>query len=141
MSPTLSLEVFAQPFISSSRFSAFKEYARPRSGERLVYGRDVGTILERQAGPGTRYEVDPDGAGPAAPFSFNNPDFNFRSLRGNAVLRWEYRPGSTLFLVWTQDRSDTGPEGNLNLGRDRHELFAARPNNIFLVKVNYWLGR
>jgi hypothetical protein len=138
--PTVSLELFAQPFVSSAAYSGFKEFVAPRSSSLRVYGVDGGTI-ESSGDPGDRiYQVDPDGAGPATPFSFRDPDFNFRSLRGNAVMRWEYRPGSTLFLVWTQDRSDRAAIGDLDFGRDREALFSAPPNNIFLIKVNYWLG-
>jgi hypothetical protein len=70
-----------------------------------------------------------------------NPDFNFRSLRGTAVMRWEYRPGSTLFLVWNQVRSDQASVGDFSFARDRRALFSARPDNIFVVKMNYYLGR
>ncbi len=84
--------------------------------------------------------VDPDGAGPAAEFSFNDPDFNFRSLRGNLVFRWEYLPGSTLFLVWTQDRNSELARGDFDLGRDVGDLFDLESDNIFLVKLTYWLG-
>jgi hypothetical protein len=89
----------------------------------------------------TSYTVDPDGAGAAAPFSIDNPDFSVRSLRGNAVFRWEYRPGSTLFLVWTQSRSSSDASGEFDLGRDSRALTATRPDNIFLVKMNWWLAR
>jgi hypothetical protein len=56
------------------------------------------------------------------------------------VLRWEYRPGSTVFLVWTQSRSSEETVGDFRFRRDRAALFDARPDNVFLVKVNYWLG-
>jgi hypothetical protein len=141
--PTLTLELYVQPLIVSARYTGFKEYDRPRSLERTVYQplvgttQGVGTITTLANGS---YKVDPDGTGPAAAFSFANPDFNFRSLRGNAVVRWEFRPGSTIFLVWTQSRSATEAIGNLDLGRDVDALFAARPDNIFLVKMSYWLG-
>ena len=69
-----------------------------------------------------------------------NLDFNLRSLRGNAVLRWEYRPGSTVFVAWQQRRQGVAPLGDFSLGRDRAALFATRPDNIFLVKMNYWLN-
>jgi hypothetical protein len=85
--------------------------------------------------------VDPDGAGPAPTFEFANPDFNFRSLRGSAVFRWEYRPGSTLYLVWTQQRAHSAPVGDFDFARDREALFDARPDNIFLVKASWWLAR
>ncbi len=135
--PNLTLEVFLQPLISSNQFTNFKEYDRPRELAKSVYGRDVGTI----ATDGATYTVDPDGpAGPAEPFTFDNPDFNFRSLRGNAVLRWEFRPGSTLYLVWTQSRADDAPVGDLDFGRDVRALFDAPAENIFLLKINYWIG-
>ena len=64
----------------------------------------------------------------------------WRSLRGNAVVRWEYRPGSTIFFVWQQNRSDTVPIGNFDFGRDRNALFDAHPDNILLVKATYWIA-
>jgi hypothetical protein len=135
-STNLSLEIYAQPFISSGGYTNFKEFAAPRTEATQSYGADIGTINSA----GGTYTVDPDGAGPAKPFSFGDPNFNFRSLRGNAVLRWEYRPGSTIFFVWTQSRSDVAPSGDLSFSRDVHGLFDAHPDNIFLLKVNYWLG-
>ena len=108
--PKLSFQLYAQPFISSG---------------------DYGTINELSA-PET-YEFD-EWQGP----NFN-PDFNFRSLRGTAVLRWEWRPGSTLFLAWQQSRVDYAPGvGDFDFSRDRQALFRADPDNIFVLKVNYW---
>ena len=138
--PTMSLQLYAQPFISSNDFANFKEYARPRASDKLIYGRDIGTVQETQDTDGSRrFLIDPDGAGPANSFELANPDFTFRSLRGNAVFRWEYVPGSTLFLVWTQDRASAEPFGDLDFGRDRRALFDGPANHVFLVKVNYWL--
>ena len=96
-SPNLTLQLFVQPFIASGAYSSFREFEKPRSVKKLVYGEDVGSIVRTPAsgGNGASYTVDPDGAGPAAPFSFSDPDFTTRSLCGIAVLRWEYRPGST----------------------------------------------
>ncbi|MEO8227274.1 MAG: DUF5916 domain-containing protein [Gemmatimonadota bacterium] len=140
--PNLTLELFAQPFISSGAYRDYKEFAAPRELAKLVYGRDVGAISS-VAGTGssaTQFTVDPDAGGPAASFSFADPSFTVRSLRGNAVLRWEYRPGSTLFLVWTQSRNDALTAGDINVGRDAGAVFSGPAENIFLVKVNYWLG-
>jgi hypothetical protein len=142
--PNSSLELYAQPFIASGAYSDFKEFDAPRTIRKSIYGRDRGTIVPTRdaAGAVASYTVDPDAAGPAASFTFDNPSFNRRSLRGNAVYRWEYRPGSTLYVVWTQSRDDElRYVGNLELDRDRTALFATQPDNIFLVKVNYWLGR
>jgi hypothetical protein len=135
--PNLTLELFAQPLISSAQYGDFREFVAPRRLEKATYGRDVGTISVSDA---TR-TVDPDGTGPAAAFTFTDPSFNFRSLRGNAVLRWEYRPGSTLFFVWTQSRSHQAPTGSMDLSRDLDALLQAPSDNIFLLKISYWLGR
>ena len=82
-------------------------------------------------------DLDGDGAPDA---SFRDRDFNVVSLRGNAVLRWEYRPGSTVFLVWQQRRADERSFGDFDLGRDPADLLDLHPDNVFIVKVNYWLG-
>ncbi|HKP16009.1 MAG TPA: DUF5916 domain-containing protein [Gemmatimonadaceae bacterium] len=142
--PTSSLEMYVQPFIASGGYSDFKEFDAPRQVRKSVYGRDRGTITPTTGADGlvTSYTVDPDAAGPAAAFTFDNPSFDTRSLLGNVVYRWEYRPGSTLYLVWTQSRSnELSYIGNLDFARDRSALFSTHPDNIFLVKVNYWLGR
>ncbi|HEU5304935.1 MAG TPA: DUF5916 domain-containing protein, partial [Gemmatimonadales bacterium] len=130
--PRLSLEVYAQPLLSSGRYTGFKELARPRSYAFDPYPDPVPT-----ADP-DRIVVDPDGAGPAAGEEIDDPDFSLASLRGNAVLRWESSPGSTLFLVWTQNRSDTESIGTFRTGRALDRLFRADGDNIFLVKVSYW---
>ena len=141
--PELSLEVFLQPFVTAGDFGPYKEFAEPRGFDFRVYGRDQGTITPAEGGG---YLVDPDGD-PATENSFTvgqqfgQDDFNLRSLRGNAVLRWEWRPGSTLFVVWQQERSSFAEGvGDVRFGRDRAALFNASPDNVFVVKVNYWLN-
>jgi hypothetical protein len=86
------------------------------------------------------YDLDPDGSGPAPSMNISNPNFNFVSLRGNAVLRWEYMPGSTLYLVWTQSRSDNVVDGAFNVGKSFDRLGISTPENIFMLKLTYWLG-
>ena len=137
--PNLTLQLFAQPFIASGDYSSFREFAAPRSIAKLVYGRDVGTITHDARG--NEYTVDPDAGGPARPFTFTNPNFTASSLRGTAVLRWEYRPGSTLYFVWTQERSGSDAIGNFDLQSARTAILRDRPTNVFQVKVTYWLGR
>ena len=75
-----------------------------------------------------------------ADFSFEDEDFNVRSLIGNAVLRWEYRPGSTVFFVWQRQQMNQVGVGDFDFGRDWGALFGAPAENRFIVKVNYWLG-
>ncbi len=135
--PNLTLEVFAQPLISSANYLRFREYAGVRQSSFHDYA--PGTeITSTKSGGQTVYTVDVDGAGPAQPISFGDPNFNFRALRGNAVVRWEYKPGSTLFFVWQQNRSDVDPYGDFDFSRDRRALFGAHPDNIFLVKGTFW---
>jgi hypothetical protein len=137
--PNLTLQLYAQPFLASGDYQRFREFASPRTITKLDYGRDIGTITRDAAT--ARYTVDPDGAGPAAPFSFGDPNFVSRSLRGTAVLRWEYRRGSTVYFAWTQQRSGLGTQGVLDFSRDESALWRDPADNVFLVKVNYWLGR
>jgi len=134
LTPAMTLELFAQPFIETGIYSDYNEFLAPRQSARRVFS-DV-----TSAGTGED-RVDAIRIGPDRIVSVENPDFNVRSLRGNAVFRWEYRPGSTLFLVWQQRREDEAPYGDFNLSRDRAALFSARPDNVFQLKVNYWLSR
>ena len=138
--PTMSLELFVQPLLSANDFANYKEFDQPRQLSKSIYGVDVGTIRAEGEGFDKLIFIDPDGDGPAEEFSISDPTFNFRSLRGNLVFRWEYLPGSTLYFVWTQDRNATDPYGNLDFGRDLDALTSAVTNNIFLLKVTYWLG-
>ncbi|MDP3909882.1 MAG: DUF5916 domain-containing protein [Gemmatimonadales bacterium] len=107
-SPTLSLQVYAQPLISAGKFDEFKQLARPRS-----------------------YAFDPTAA-------IASPDFNFKSLRGNAVLRWEYMSGSTLYFVWTQSRSASDDVGDFAFGPSMRRMLRAPAENIFMIKATYW---
>jgi len=135
-SPTLTFDLYMQPLIVSGAFTRFKEFVEPRSMAKRLYGSDVGTL---SAADGA-YLVDPDGDGSAPGFTFPDPDFNFRSLRGNAVLRWEIRPGSTLYLAWTHTRSGTAHVGTLDLSRDLDALWRAPGDDVLLAKLSYWIG-
>jgi hypothetical protein len=141
--PNMTLEVYVQPFFAAARYHDFKEYVTPRSTDVAVYGRDRGTITETRDTKGVieSYTIDPDGLGPSRAFTLDNPNFSQQSLRGNAVFRWEYRPGSVLYLAWTQSRAADAPFGDLSFNRDRRALLGARPDNIFLVKASWWMPR
>ncbi len=135
--PNLSLQVYAQPFVSAGEFDRFKELSRARSLNYNVYGEDTGSV--NYVEESDEYQVDPDGEG-SGEFSIENPDFNIRSLRGNAVVRWEFRPGSTLFLVWQQMRSSREENGVFDAGNDFGELIRSPASHTFLVKFSYWFG-
>jgi hypothetical protein len=140
--PDLTLELFAQPFLANGHYDNLAQYVAPRSGDFAIYGKGLGTISETRDASGmlVSTKVDPDGAGPAQSFSIGNPDFNIRSLRGTAVLRYEYRPGSTLYFVWTQERSGSDAFSDFDFNRDKSALFRDRPVNVFQIKASYWLG-
>lgn len=79
------------------------------------------------------------------PFAYDTdangiPDFNYRSFRTTNVMRWEYKPGSTLFVVWQQAREDAAPLGDFRFGRDFGNVFRTPARNVFLVKLAYWLN-
>ena len=136
--PDLTMELFAQPFLASGDYGTLKELRAPRTFDFDRYGIDVGEIEEDGDGD---FLIDPDGDGPADSFTASDRDFNRVSLRGTAVVRWEWRPGSTLFLVWQQSRSDyINNGGQFDLSRDTDAMFRARPDNIFMFKATYWIG-
>jgi hypothetical protein len=119
--PTLSLQLYAQPYVSTGRYANWRELDRPRSADYDARFKPFAP------------------AGPSA--SLSDYDFNSKQFRSTSVLRWEYRPGSTIFLVWTQGREQDGINpGDFRLRRDYGDLFAAHPNNTFLVKVSYWFA-
>ena len=114
VTPTLTVQMYAEPFVSAGSYSEFKE---------LIDGRS------KQFG--ARF----------APYAYGGqPDFNYRSFRTTNVLRWEYKPGSTLFVVWQQGREDVLDSGRFNFGRDFRGAFDAPGRNVFLVKWAYWLN-
>jgi len=73
-------------------------------------------------------------------YSISNPDFNCRQFCSNLVLRWEYLPGTTLYLVWSQGRTSSASNGVFSYENDMKTLFDITPNNIFLLKFSYWFS-
>jgi len=128
--PTLSLQLYAQPLLSSGDYVQYKQLAAAETFDFI----DLTPMSV-----GSAREVDFDGDA-NADFTFTDRDFNVRSLIGNAVLRWEYRPGSTVFFVWQRQQADRALTGDFDFGRDVGALFDAPANNRFIVKVSYWLG-
>ena len=146
-SRNLTLQLFAQPLLSVGDFSAYKQLTRARSFDfdRFEEGTTTGAsavscVGGRTCRDGSQRLVDFDGDG-STDFSFTERDFRIRSLRGNAVLRWEYRPGSTLFFVWQQRRSYQDRDAStFRIGGEALDLFNDRPANVFIIKANYWLS-
>jgi hypothetical protein len=137
LSPKMSLQVYMQPLVSVGDYQNFKELARARAYDFTRFGIDRGSLAYDAAAG--QYIVDPGDGG--APFEFSNPDFNLKSLRLNAIFRWEWRPGSAMYFVWTQQRHDVGRPGQFAFGRDLRTLFGARPDDVILFKIAYWFNR
>ena len=137
ITPTLSLQLYTQPFVSAGDYSEFKEVIQPRAENY----EDRWHIFEAQ-------EITPrDGYyqlylpwTEGEEITFNDPDFNSRKFRLNLVLRWEYLLGSTIFLVWTNGMNDYAKIGSVSLRNDLRSLFSSPSNNVFLFKINYWFN-
>lgn len=145
-SPRLSLQLFLQPYLSAGDYSGFKAFRTPGRYDFDRFGACPGggpahAVASTICFDDGVYRADIDGpSGPAPEIVFGNPDFTFRSLRGNAVLRWEYRPGSALFLVWQQDRASEIGAGDFDFSRDVGALYREPARNVFLIKATYWFG-
>ncbi|MGH7607373.1 MAG: DUF5916 domain-containing protein, partial [Gemmatimonadales bacterium] len=130
--PDLTLEVYAEPFAGSGRYHGIGELAAPRTFRLTEYGTG-GTTLARDTAGNYRATAGVD------TIPIDNPDFNVLSFRSNAVLRWEWRPGSTLFLVWAQNREAGDRRGRLVGFRDLGDSFGAAGDTFFAIKVSYWM--
>lgn len=139
ITPTLSIQFYGQPFIASGAYSRFKQITRPRAQRYEERFRVLDAAQLHYAAEDEIYRVDEEGDG-RAEYDFDKPDFNFRQFRSNLVLRWEYRPGSTLFLVWSQGRTGAVSDGRFAWRHDADELFRLYPENVLLLKCNYWFS-
>jgi len=137
ISPRLSVQLVLRPYLATAQFQGFKEFLRPGELNFGIYGAEMGAIEPTQDGG---VMVDPDGPGQAPTFTLANPDFSFRALQGKAVVRWEFLPGSALFLVWQHEREGIEAVGDLRFGRDARELFDQPAVNTVFVKISYWLN-
>jgi hypothetical protein len=151
-SPNLSFQLYAQPLISSGDYLTYKQLAEARTYEfdpfeEGTYATMDGSVncggaqlcTEVELGGSRRQHLDFDEDG-VADYSFPDRDFNVRSLVGNAVLRWEYHPGATVFLVWQRRQARSVSVGDFDFERDLGALLGAPSDDRFMVKVNYWLG-
>jgi len=139
INPELSVEYYGQPFVSAGKYTHLK----------MITNGTAETFTGRfQEYDDTRMQFDPAGntynmdenADGVTDYSVSNPDFNFRQFRSNFVVRWEYRPGSTLYLVWSQGRTSSVSDGSFTYGNDMRDLFSTTPHNVFLIKFSYWFA-
>lgn len=140
LNPDLSIQAYIQPFFAVGHYSRFKEFTKPGTYSFYEYGESQDLYNITYSETSDLYEIRPDGSG-SSPYYFENPDFNYKSFIGNFVLRWEFRPGSTLYLVWTRNNENYDDPGYLKLGRDIDNLFDNRPDNHFAMKLTFWFGQ
>lgn len=111
--PDLSIQFYGMPFIAAAKYTNYREVINPEA--------------QKYEDRFQSYAWE------------DNDDFNFKEFRSNLVVRWEYKPGSTIFFVWTHNQSDVHEEdGSFQFGRDMRRLFNSESDNVFLVKVNWW---
>jgi hypothetical protein len=134
INPNLTIQYWGQPFISRGRYSNFKHVTDPTAKEFddrfQLYGENQVSFAD------DTYSIDENLNG-TEDFSFDNPDFSFVQFRSNLVIRWEYIPGSEIFLVWSQDVSQDGDPSAGLLSSLGDNIFGQKPQNIFLLKATY----
>jgi len=139
ITPNLTIQYYGSPYFSSGKYTEFKLITNPRadvyedrfyvfSGSGILFNPVDNTYLIDETADGT------------TDYSFTNPDFSFREFRSNLVARWEYRPGSVLYLVWQHSRTGYDEAYNPALSENISQLIDIYPTDVFLLKLSYWFN-
>jgi hypothetical protein len=136
LAPDLTLQLYGMPFVSTGKYSRFKNVVNPRAGDYDARYELIGEDRLTHKAAINRYTVDENADG-ITDYGFTDPDFSFLEFRMNVVARWEFKPGCIAYLVWSQGRTNTLNDGNFEFGRDWNTLFDIHPENVFLVKFSY----
>ncbi len=139
LTPDLTLQYWGQPFIAYGKYYNYKYITAPMASDyhsrfALYSPEQISYNLELN-----RYEIDENMDG-TDDYVFDKPDYNFREFLSNLVLRWEYNPGSAIYLVWSQTRSNSEYTGEMDYSNDTNYLYYAQPHNVFLIKFSYRFG-
>lgn len=139
ITPNLSIQYWGQPFLASGKYTEFKRIADSRANNytdrfSLLNSNELAYVNSDEM-----YRVS-DQAGNQL-YTFDQPDFNVKEFLSNMVVRWEYLPGSTIYLVWSQTRNQSVSNGNFNFHNDLTKLFDDKPYNVFLLKMSFRLGK
>jgi hypothetical protein len=144
VTPSLTVQYYAQPFVASGEYTRFKRITDPHA-ERytdrfhaFTPGADPGSEIRYDAEAGA-YEIDENRDG-ETDYAIQNPDFSYKSFHSNFVVRWEYKPGSTAYFVWSQGREGATASPAFDVADGMDGLFRIHPDNVFLIKVNHWLS-
>jgi hypothetical protein len=133
VSPEISIQYYGNPYASIGRYENFREVAD--AGNRSLDKRYVG--LNHFPIAGNSYSLQKKGT---PEYTISNPDFNFREFSSNLVGRWEFRPGSTLYLVWTNTRSAYSNQLNQSIWKSFGNIPGVNSQNVFMVKFSYWFS-
>lgn len=137
ITPTLTVQFYGQPFVSTGAYTDFKQVSDPRAAAfaNRFYQFPVAQVTRG----GGIVGIDENGDG-MTDYRLGDPDYGFRQFRSNLVVRWEYRPGSTFFVVWSQGRTGMDRDGTFSFGGGMRDLFRVAPENVFLVKFSRLLA-
>jgi hypothetical protein len=135
VTPEISIQYYGSPFISRGKYSGFKHVTDPLN-------KDYDQRFDIYPDPllaGGIYHLDENNNG-ITDYTIENPDFNFHQFRSNLVAKWEYRPGSFIYLVWSGERTGNADKADASMSESFRQLWHVFPGNIFLVKLNYWFS-
>jgi hypothetical protein len=142
LSPDLSIQYWGQPFIASGKYYAFKYITDPMASDYHnrfhTYSTSEITYIDDPV-DGEYYSITEDTPGSEV-YTIGKPDFSIQEFLSNMVIRWEYNPGSSLYLVWSQTRSSYNSTGSMDFSNDMNDLFSEKPYNVFLIKFSYRFG-
>jgi hypothetical protein len=133
LTPEFSIQYYGSPFVSRGTFSEFKRVTNPQAKDY----EERFSVFRSPVWNGNSYGLD-ENNDLAADYFIGNPDFNFHQFRSNLVARWEYRLGSFIYLVWSSERTGRNNSSDVSIGESYRQLREVFPNNIFLIKLNYW---
>lgn len=137
ITPDFTIQYYGNPYFSMGKYSAFKRVINPESrayseiykeisGDEIIYLEEENKFIS--------HHTD-------VPFyGFKKPDFNYQEFRSNFVIRWEYKAGSAVYLVWTHGRASHQEITNFSLDDNYSHLKSLFPENVFLLKINYWFS-
>lgn len=137
LSPDFTIQYYGNSYISTGNYKDIKQIMDPTASdyEKLyhVFNENEIQFDEEE----NHYHVDENNNG-EFDYTIDNPDFNYHQFRSNLVARWEYKSGSTVFLVWTHGRSEYEQKSDLSINHGFNRLFDIHAQNVFLLKFNYW---
>ena len=136
LTPEFSIQYYGSPFVSLGSYSHLKYITNPRA---VKYDNRFEVYQDPLLINGV-YQLYDNSNGSRMDYSVDNPDFNFHEFRSNLVAKWEYRLGSFIYLVWSSDKSGNTNSSLASLGESYKQLRSIFPNNIFLIKLNYWFS-